>query len=124
MRDSLRCLRDLQAVDSRILELTKAREAFPARVAQLTEEIESRGGDLSSVEEKVAETSRERRLKELTLAAERRLDLLNDEIQDALNELEDDLAAARERRHHEVLRVRRALDRIREEARRHARKST
>ena len=62
-------------------------------------------------------------VEQLTLAAERRLDLLNDEIQDALNELEDDLAAARERHHHEVLRVRRALDRIREEARRHARKS-
>ena len=70
MRDSLRCLRDLQAVDSRILELTKAREAFPARVAQLNDELQARSEELRSVEEKVAETSRERRLKELALAAE------------------------------------------------------
>ena len=65
MKEQLRRLEELQAVDLRIRDLAKARDAIPAKVEELLEESRRRDQEVADIEGQIAELEREKRMLEL-----------------------------------------------------------
>jgi hypothetical protein len=60
VKEQLRRLEELQAIDLRIRDLARARDAIPAKVGELLEESRRRDQEVAVIEAQVAELERER----------------------------------------------------------------
>jgi hypothetical protein len=64
VKEQLQRLEELQAIDLRIREIAKSRDAIPAKIADLLQESRQREQELAGIEQRIAEVEKEKRMLE------------------------------------------------------------